>query len=175
LRLGRVNAASYIRDRIAFRESSVEVGYYDDLRWTEKPEAYVRRDLARSLFENEGVQEIVGGMGPTLDVDVDSFEELRGPKHAAVVQLSWQLRDDTVVLLRRTVTIERALEESPKDKPSQRALAIALSAALDEAVDAVVNAVVPKLAMTPAASPSEVPMEDAGVSAPSASSRSARH
>jgi ABC-type uncharacterized transport system auxiliary subunit len=153
LRLGRVNAASYIRDRIAFRDSSVEVGYYDDLRWTEKPEAYVRRDLARSLFENEGVQEIVGGMGPTLDVDVDSFEEVREPRHAAVVQLSWQLRDDAVVLLRRTIAVERPLEEQPKDKASQKALAIALSAALDDAVDAIVTAVVPKLAVTPLASP----------------------
>jgi ABC-type uncharacterized transport system auxiliary subunit len=149
LRLGRVNAASYIRDRIAFRDSNVEVGYYDDLRWTEKPEAYVRRDLARAIFDDEGVQEIIGGVGPTLDVDVDSFEELREPKDAAVVQLSWQLRDDTVVLLRRTVKVQRPLEESPKDKPSQRALAMALSAALDDAIDQIVKTVVPKLAVTP--------------------------
>jgi ABC-type uncharacterized transport system auxiliary subunit len=153
LRLGRVNAASYIRDHIAFRDSNVEIGYYDDLRWTEMPESYVRRDLSRALFEDEGVQEIVGGIGPTLDVDVDSFEELREPKHVAVVQLSWQLRDDTVVLMRRTVSIQRPLEESPKDKASQKGLAMALSGALDEAVDQVVRAVVPKLAVTPSASP----------------------
>jgi ABC-type uncharacterized transport system auxiliary subunit len=154
LRLGRVNAASYIRDRIAFRDSSVEVGYYDDLRWTEKPEAFVRRDLARALFEDEGVQEVVGGVGPTLDVDVDSFEELREPQHVALVALSWQLRDDTVVLLRRTIKVERPLEEaSKKDKSSARGLAVALSAGLEEAVDQIVKAVVPKLSVTPSASP----------------------
>jgi ABC-type uncharacterized transport system auxiliary subunit len=153
LRLGRVNAASYIRDRIAFRDSSVEVGYYDDLRWTEKPEAFVRRDLARALFEDEGVQEIVGGVGPTLDVDVDSFEELREPKHTARVALSWQLRDDTVVLLRRTVLVLHPLDEQPTDKLSGRALAVALSGALDDAIDQIVKAVVPKLAVTPSASP----------------------
>jgi ABC-type uncharacterized transport system auxiliary subunit len=153
LRLGRVNAASYIRDRIAFRDSSVEVGYYEDLVWTEKPEAYVHRDLARALFEDEGVQEIIGGVGPTLDVDVDAFEEVRGPKPIAVVKLSWQLRDDTVVLLRRTCAVERPLEEQAKDKPSQRALALALSRALDEAVDQIVKAVVPKLSVTPSAAP----------------------
>jgi ABC-type uncharacterized transport system auxiliary subunit len=150
-----VNAASYIRDRIAFRDSNVEVGYYDDLRWTEKPEAYVRRDLARSLFENEGVQEIIGGIGPTLDVDVDSFEELREPKRVAVVQLSWQLRDDTVVLQRQTTTVRRPVEEEApkKDGFSQRGLAMALSGALDDAIDQIVNAVVPKLSVTPIASP----------------------
>jgi ABC-type uncharacterized transport system auxiliary subunit len=147
LRIGRVNAASYIRDRIAFRDSSVEIGYYDDLRWTEKPEAYVRRDLARALFEDEGVQEIVGGAGPTLDVDVDSFEEVRDA-HAAVVQLSWQLRSDTVVLLRRTVSVRRALGEAPKNASSQMALAVALAEALDDAIDQVVKAVVPQLAVT---------------------------
>jgi ABC-type uncharacterized transport system auxiliary subunit len=148
LRVGRVNAASYIRDRIAFRASSVEIGYYDDLRWTEKPESYVRRDLARALFEDEGVQEIVGGMGPTLDVDVDSFEELP-ESHAAVVQLSWQLRDDTVVLQRQTIRVQRPLELEPKGGSTQRSLALALSGALDDAIDQIVKTVVPKLAVTP--------------------------
>ena len=153
LRLGRVNAASYIRDRIAFRDSSVEIGYYDDLRWTEKPEAFVRRDLARALFDDEGVQEVVGGVGPTLDVDLDSFEELREPKRAARVALTWQLRDDTVVLLRRTIMVERPLDESPKDKSPAKGLAVALSVGLEEAVDQIVKAVIPKLSATPSASP----------------------
>jgi ABC-type uncharacterized transport system auxiliary subunit len=153
LRLGRVNAASYIRDRIAFRESSVEIGYYDDLMWTEKPEAYARRDLSRALFEDEGIQEIVSGVGPTLDVDVDAFEEVRQPKHVGVVQLSWQLRDDSVVLLRRTVTVERPLQEEAKDKSSQRVLAMALSNALEDAIHQFVKAVVPKLSVTPSAAP----------------------
>jgi ABC-type uncharacterized transport system auxiliary subunit len=156
LRVGRVNAASYIRDRIAFRTSSVEIGYYDDERWTEKPESYVRRDLARALFEDEGVQEIVGGVGPTLDVDLDSFEELPESR-AAVVQLSWQLRDDTVVLQRQTIRVQRPLGQEPKGGTTQKSLALALSGALDEAIDQIVKAVVPKLAVTPSASPVEAP------------------
>ncbi len=166
LRLGRVNAASYIRDRIAFRESSVEVGYYDDFRWTEKPEAYVRRDLARALFEDEGIQEIVGGLGPTLDIDVDSFEEARQPKHVAVVQLSWQLRDDAVVLLRNTLTVERPLDGETKDKNSRGALAAALSSALDDAIDQIVRAVVPKLSVTPSAAPPAPPAAPAPLAPP---------
>jgi ABC-type uncharacterized transport system auxiliary subunit len=144
LRVGRINAALYIRDRMAFRESDVAIGYYDDFRWTERPESYVRRDLARALFENEGIEEIVGGGGLTLDVDLDSFEEVR-EKHAAVVRLSWQLRDDTVVLSRRTVTVQRPLEGDAKDASSHAALAVALSEALEDAIDQVVRAVVPKL------------------------------
>jgi ABC-type uncharacterized transport system auxiliary subunit len=157
LRLGRVNASSYIRDRIAFRSSSVEVGYYDDLVWTEKPESYVRRDLARALFEDAGIQEIVSGVGATLDVDLEAFEELRGER-VVLVRLSWQLRNDTVVLLRRTVTFRHALDVDSKDTSAaatDRAIAVALSAALQDAVDAVVGAVVPRLAADARETPPE--------------------
>jgi ABC-type uncharacterized transport system auxiliary subunit len=144
LRVGKVTAALYIRDRMAFRESGFEVGYYEDFRWTERPESYVRRDLARALFDDEGVEESVGGAGLTLDVDIDSFEEVRD-KHAAIVQLSWQLRDDTVVLQRRTVTVERPLGQDVKDGSSHMALAIALSSALDDAIHRLVGQVLPRL------------------------------
>jgi len=151
LRVGRITAALYIRDRMAFRDSGVEIGYYEDFRWTERPESYVRRDLARALFEDEGVEEIVGGAGLTLDVDVDSFEEVR-ERHAAVVQLSWQLRDDTVVVSRRTVTVQRPLAKNVENDSSHIALAVALSGALDEAIDQIVSAVLPKLSPADATS-----------------------
>jgi ABC-type uncharacterized transport system auxiliary subunit len=154
LRVGRINAALYIRDRMAFRESDVAIGYYEDFRWTERPESYVRRDLARALFEDEGVEEIIGGGGLTLDVDLDSFEEVR-EKHAAVVRLSWQLRDDTVVLLRRTVTVQHPLEGDAKDTSSHAALAIALSEALEDAIDQTVRVVVPNLSTAKGTAPGD--------------------
>jgi ABC-type uncharacterized transport system auxiliary subunit len=144
LRVGRISAALYIRERMAFRESGFEIGFYDDFRWTERPESYVRRDLARALFEDEGVEEVVGGAGLTLDVDIDSFEEVRD-RHAAVVQLSWQLRDDMVVLQRRTVTVERPLGQDAKDGSSHMALAIALSGAMEDAIHRLVGEVLPRL------------------------------
>jgi len=144
LRIGRVSAALYIRERMAFRESDLEIGYYDDFRWTERPESYVRRDLARALFEDEGVGETVGGGGLTLDVDLERFEEVRQTR-LGVVQLSWQLRDETVVLLRQTVHVQRPLAASENSSP-HKALAAALSEALEEAIDQIVNAVLPKLA-----------------------------
>jgi ABC-type uncharacterized transport system auxiliary subunit len=155
LRVGRINAALYIRDRMAFRESDVAIGYYDDFRWTERPETYVRRDLSRALFENGGVEEIIGGGGLTLDVDLDSFEELR-EKHAAIVRLSWQLRDDSLVVSRQTVTVQRPLEADAKDGAPHMTLAIALSEALEDAVDQTVRAVVPKLS-----TPQDTPRSEA--------------
>src|SRR4051794_8315950 len=47
LRIGRVTAGAYIREKIVYRESSYEIGFYDDRLWTEKPEAYLRRTLNR--------------------------------------------------------------------------------------------------------------------------------
>src|SRR5579859_2713520 len=76
LRLGRVNAGSYLRDKIVFRNSAYEVGYYEERRWTEKPEAYVRRALARALFDRRGIHQVISGPAPTLEVEVTAFEEV---------------------------------------------------------------------------------------------------
>ncbi len=126
------------------------MGYFEDLRWTEKPEAYVRRDLTQALFEDEGVQEVVGGVGPTLEVDLDTFDEVREPQPVARVTMTWVLRDDTVVLMRDTIVLERPLPKDPA-KPLPKDLAVAMSAALDDGIDRIVKAVVPKLAATPSA------------------------
>ena len=49
LRLGRVSSGPSLRERIAYRDAAYELGYYDDLRWTERPETYVRRGLGHAL------------------------------------------------------------------------------------------------------------------------------
>src|SRR5258706_12526192 len=97
LRLGRVNAASYIRDKMVVRSSPYEVGYYEGRRWTEKPESYVRRALARALFDRRGVRQITYGAGTTLDVDLIAFEEVLKPEHVGRVELTYSLSDDHVV------------------------------------------------------------------------------
>ncbi|HYJ08617.1 MAG TPA: hypothetical protein VEX18_06400, partial [Polyangiaceae bacterium] len=45
LRLGQVSSAAHLDERISFRINASEVGFYDDRRWTELPEAYLRRAL----------------------------------------------------------------------------------------------------------------------------------
>src|SRR4051812_10668550 len=47
LRLGRVDGASHLEERLIFRESDNELGYYAERRWTEAPEQYLKRRLAR--------------------------------------------------------------------------------------------------------------------------------
>ena len=147
LRLGRVNAASYIKDRIAYRASEYEVGFYEELRWTEKPEAYVRRALVRSLFEENGVKEVISGPGLILEVDLDAFEELRTPRHAAYVRLTWMLHGAQAVLVQKTFTVERPLTSSGAE-----AVAGALADALQEAIHAMVTEVLGEVARSAAES-----------------------
>jgi cholesterol transport system auxiliary component len=144
LRLGRVNAASYLKDRIAFRDGSFEIGYYEDFRWTEKPEAYLRRALGRALFEEQGVHQVISGVGTTLDVDLDAFEEVRSPRHVARIQVTWALRDDERVQLQETFAIERPIPSTEPGAPGE--LAAAMAAAFDESVRHIVVRVMAALA-----------------------------
>src|SRR5688572_20204847 len=49
LRLGRITAASHLGERIVFRDSRYELNFYEGRRWSEEPEAFLRRALAHSL------------------------------------------------------------------------------------------------------------------------------
>jgi cholesterol transport system auxiliary component len=135
IRLGRVRGAAYLGRRIAHRESEYEVGFYDDREWTERPEAYVRRALARKLFEERGFERVTGGPGPTLDVEVFGFEEVRMPGiHAARLKLRYRLQGDEAVLVEQTITIDRPVSGEGFD-----AFVAAMSEALDEATDRIAD------------------------------------
>jgi len=167
LRMGRVNAASYVKDRIAFRDKSFEIGYYEELRWTEKPEAYLRRALDRALFEEQGLRQIISGPGPALDVDLDAFEELRSPRHAARMQVTWMLRDDERVRYEETFAIEQPIASTEPSGPTD--VASAMAEAFDQSVKRIVARVMVALsktatAVTPpvAGGPPGGPSRDAG-------------
>ncbi len=153
LRLGRVTAGVYISERIMFRESAYEVGFYDDRIWTEKPEAYLRRGLGRVLFEEQGLRSVVRGAGPTLDVELISFEEVKAPQHIGRVKLSFALSDERVVSLQQTITVDRPIiEQSPKNASTEAsAVAQAMGEALRDAIYEVSNRVVGDLAKAPGA------------------------
>ena len=144
LRLGRVSAASYLNEKIAFRDSDHEVGYYATLRWTERPEDYLRRALARALFQEHELRELVSGAGPALELELSAFEEVKTPTHIARVEVTWKVRDGRTVVAQRTLTIERAIAGAG---PAGHAVAAAMGEALDRAVDAVVTAVVSELSL----------------------------
>ena len=108
LQLGRVAPSALLRSRIVYRESPVEVAPYDTLRWTDEPDAYVRRSLSRALYDGQPLEQVLAGTAPTLDVDVLAFEEVkRGARSAGRVELRYQLHDDQRVLDHGTVVIER--------------------------------------------------------------------
>jgi cholesterol transport system auxiliary component len=139
LRLGRVDADAYIKDRIVHRDSEFEIGYYDDRVWTEKPQAYVRRALARAVFDERGVTQLLSGVGATLDVDIVAFEEVRAPAHVARIKLVYEIYDDRVVRLSRAIVVERPIPPSKDDATANetvQAMSLALAAAVDAVADA---------------------------------------
>lgn len=108
LRLGGLTSSANLRLAIVHRESAVEVDQYDTLKWTENPEDYVRRSLSRALFEDGQLEEVVGGVAVTLDVEVISFEASRREnRRVGRIRLGYQLHDERSVLTSGVVTVER--------------------------------------------------------------------
>lgn len=140
LRLGQVDAASHLEERMSFRLQGSEVGFYDDRRWTEEPAEYLRRGLEQELFERRHLRRIVGGAGPTLDVELTAFEELREPKPHVRLALRFTLHDDRQASLERSVVVERPLAGGP-DRPADvaSALRLALGTAVADVSDAVIK------------------------------------
>jgi cholesterol transport system auxiliary component len=137
LRLGRVTSASYLGERLVFRNSSTELGFYEDRRWTEKPETYFRRALSRALFEEGGFRRTISGVGPTLDVELVEFAELRTPTHVARARVNFVLYDARAVRTEGTLSVDlpiRAAKEDERAAATVSALAQALNGAVTEIV-----------------------------------------
>ena len=105
LLLGRVTSGTDLTELIAHGDGVYRVDYYDDRRWTERPERYVRDTLGRTLFEACGFQRAVTGIAPTLDVQLLKFQEVTTPStHAVRIALRVTLSkeraifDDTVAI-----------------------------------------------------------------------------
>jgi cholesterol transport system auxiliary component len=140
LRLGEVEAASYLEQRISYRLHASELAYYEDRLWTEAPEQYVRRALERELFERRHIRRVMSGAGATLDVELTAFEELRGPPARVRFALSYTLYDQGQSSLERSLVVERPLAADTGTDRAQRvaaALALCLTAAVSEVSDEV--------------------------------------
>lgn len=144
VRLGQVSSAAHLDERISYRLSPAEVGFYADRRWTELPEAYLRRALERELFEQRRLTRVVSGPGPVLDVELTAFEELRAQPPKVRVTLSFSLRDERRALVERSLELEAPLETGAGDE-AQR-VAQTLAATLAAAVGAIGDEVVRRLA-----------------------------
>lgn len=154
LRLGQISCASHLDERIAYRVGFSEMGFYEDQRWTESPEAYLRRALERDLFEERALSRLVVGDTPILDVELTAFEELRGKPAKARVAITFSLRNERRSVLERSLDLERPLLQRPGADAAQL-LAETLTQTLDEAVREIGDEAVEKLrsARTPAAPP----------------------
>lgn len=152
LRLGQVSSASHLDERISYRISAAEVGFYDDRRWTEIPEAFLRRTLERELFEQRKLSRVVSGVAPVLDVELTSFEEVRGTFGKARITLTFSLRDERRSLLERSIELEQVIGEGSGGDAAQR-LAHTLSTALTLAVQTVGSEVVARLSENSRAAP----------------------
>ena len=140
LRLGRITAASYLGERIVYRESNYELGYYEERRWTERPEAYLRRAVARALFEDRGVRRVVSGAGPTLDVELSELAELRSPP-VVRVRATYVLYDERLVRRQATLTIERPIPKAATASQSAETAARAMADAFGDAVNQIADRV----------------------------------
>ncbi len=142
LRLGRVTSGAGLRRHILHRDSDVELGQYETLRWTENPEAYVRRAMLRALFDERPLRQSVAAPAPTLDTEVLAFEEVRrGEGRSGRVQIYYQLEDATRVLASGVVTVEREATGT-----GIQAVVEAISRALDDAAAQVASQVAGRLA-----------------------------
>lgn len=153
LRLGQVSSASHLDERISYRISAAEVGFYDDRRWTEIPEAFLRRALERELFEERRLTRVVSGLAPVLDVELTSFEEVRANPAKARISLTFSLRDERRSLVERSLELEQPVGEQDRSDAAQ-VLAQALAVTLARAVQMVGDEVVARLSQAAKADPS---------------------
>ena len=140
LRMGQVEAASYVEERFAYRLGPSELAYYEDRRWTEAPERYVRRALERELFQQRNIRRTVSGPGSTLDVELTAFEELQGAPARVRLALNFSLHDERQSQLERRVVVERPLPPNARGASARdvtNALGLALTAAVLDVSDQV--------------------------------------
>jgi cholesterol transport system auxiliary component len=145
VRLGRVDQVGHLRYRIVQRASDVEVALYERRRWTEHPDAYVRRSLAHALFDARPLEQAVGGPAPALDVEVLAFEEVLMPAHRGRVTLRYVLHDRRTVIASGEITAERPVRGDGFD-----AVVVAIAGAMIDAASRVADAVMREVCPPPA-------------------------
>ncbi len=141
VRMGRLTSGSHLHERLVVRTSAQEVQFDELNRWTERPEAYLARAVARVLFEERRFAHAVSGDAPTLDLELVAFEEVRTPqKRAGRVSVRALLSDDKHVLFEDTITTERPVAPTGATEDFVTAIAEALEAAAEAIADRVANA-----------------------------------
>lgn len=140
LTLARIEAAEHLGERIVWRRSEVEFGFYDQERWTEPPARFLELAVARELFAKRGLRHAERG-APELQLRLLAMEEILLPQHKARVRVWLRLVDPL-----REAQLERWVEaEVPVAAEEAPAVARAIGLALDEVVREIADAVTAKL------------------------------
>jgi cholesterol transport system auxiliary component len=127
------SARKQARRGIVYRDHAYERGYYEDKRWTEWPEAYVRRALGRALYQSHRFKRAIGGTALTIEVELIAFDDLRlHAGRAARVELQWIVFEGSEVLYEDTVTVDSPVAVA---QPEIEDVVAAMSNALDRAVE----------------------------------------
>lgn len=132
LRLLPVRSAAQLREPMAWSSAGAERGQREYARWSERPAVYAERALRAALLARPDLVRTEALDGPQLGVELQHFEERRGPTAQAVVVLwaSLSTPEGRLLLDQRFEEVRTLQERSP----SPEALALALGAALDQAV-----------------------------------------
>ncbi len=111
VRLGRMSAASHLRDRRVVKRGA-ELVFDDEKRWTERPDAYLRRALARALFDEQGVKQAISGVAPVLDCELLHFEENEAENKTKSVRVGvvYAFHDERNVLAGETFSVDVPVE-----------------------------------------------------------------
>ena len=141
LRLGPVTSGSEIRQHLVVRGAAQELSYSEERRWTEKPEAYLRRALSQELFERRGVRRVISGPSLSVEVELVSFEEVKRKNgSAARVAVTVILHDERLVRVEKTLFVEVPVERASAPDHSDetvRALGVALTRVVSRVADEV--------------------------------------
>ena len=141
IRLRAVEGGSFLGERVVWRASDVEYGFYEQRRWRELPAHYVERAL-HAAFRASGRIRVTDDLRvPSLRVEVTAFDEVLTPAHQAVVEATASLRDaHDQLVLEREFTAETPIES---DDPAAmaRAMGDALDVVATRIADAVADAV----------------------------------
>lgn len=149
LKLGSVVGGADLRTQLAFRTAEHELGYDEEIRWTEEPEVYLRRALSRALFEERGLAQVISGPAPTLEVELVAFEERTVAPRTARVMVVVRVHDDRTVQLERSLTVDVPLDGSPEPEEVVAALSEAMYQMADQVAALVIAQLAPQVAALP--------------------------
>jgi ABC-type uncharacterized transport system auxiliary subunit len=137
LRLGRVKSSHHLRDRMVYQSGDFELGYYDELRWLERPEVYAERAVSRALFERRAIKHVLAASAPTLEVEVSAFHEVRvSTGDYAYVQLHARIIEMNEVIWRSAISAREPIEGSRIE-----GVVVAMAGALETATESLAKGV----------------------------------